>query len=184
MLLGIDVESGEAATLLGLILACMALVGWAIGARKAIRAPEVFAFLYVGLIAAWPSVWTDRRFLLPLVPIILLFASATLWQLSRPRRLVWLRWVGATLVPMIGIAWVARTAPGRLHCAAAYRVDNPCDAPGMGSLYSAAVWSRNNTRRMRSSRIENRLFYWYGHRRGDSYRYSSEPAEVIEGSKP
>ncbi len=166
---------------LGLAISAAALVGWAIRSRQRVRAPEVFTLLYAGLIAAWPSVWTDRRFLLPLVPIILLLSLAALWRLPpTPGR--WARWAAPAVIALFGLAWAAETVPDRLACAASYRSGRPCDPPANASLYDAARWVRDNT--PPDAIVANRkprLFFWYARRRGDLYPFSPDPVTVMEG---
>lgn len=178
---GTGTGSGALAAAIGVVIAAAALTGWANRSRRQIRAPEVLAVLYAGLIAAWPSVWTDRRFLLPLVPVLLLLALAALRQLPPvPRR--WAVWVAPAIIVLLGVSWVGRVAPDRIACVASYRTGTPCDAPANASLYEAARWVRDNT--PPDAIIANRkprLFYWHARRRGDLYPYSNDPATVIRG---
>ncbi|WP_419937496.1 hypothetical protein [Candidatus Palauibacter sp.] len=180
-LLGPGVGGDGFRTVLGLAIASAALAGWAIRSRRGVQTPELFALLYAGLIAAWPSVWTDRRFLLPLVPVILLLSLAALWQLP-PNRGRWARWAAPAVIALFGLAWTVKTVPDRLACAASYRAGRPCDAPGNASLYEAARWARDNTPpdAIMANR-KPRLFYWYARRRGDLYPFSSDPATVMAG---
>ena len=180
-LFGPGAGTGGIWTVLGLGVALAALVGWAIHARRGPRAPELFAVLYGGIIATWPSAWSDRRFLLPLMPVILVFAAAAVWRLPRgPGR--WLRWTMPAVLAAFGMAWIARTAPVRLECAASYTVGAPCDGPQWASFYAAANWARENTEP--DAIIANRkprLFFWQARRRGDAYPLSSDPDVVMRG---
>jgi len=167
-------------TAFGIGLAALALAGWAARARKSVPgAPEIFVVLYVGLIAVWPSVWTDRRFLLPLLPLLLLLASGFVAGFAGRVE----RWAPIALLAIIGIpsvAWVLARAPVRMDCAASYRAGAPCDLPANASLYEAARWARENT--PEGAIIANRkprLFYWYSHRQGDVYAFSADPSAVI-----
>jgi len=178
--LGAEGGTTTVLTVFGIGLASLALAGWAVRARRAVLgAPEAFVVLYAGLIAVWPSVWTDRRFLLPLLPLLFLLAVSFLSDLDWPIR----RWAPIAVVAVIGIpsaAWVVARAPVRLECVASYRTGMPCDPPANASLYQAARWARENT--PEGSIIANRkprLFYWYAHRRGDVYAFSADPATVI-----
>ena len=168
-------------TVLGLAIVAAALAGWAIRSRRRVRTPELFALLYTGLIAAWPSVWTDRRFLLPLLPVILMLSFSALRRLP-PNRGRWAGWVAPAVIALFGLAWTAETVPGRLACAASYRAGRPCDPPANASLYDAARWARDNT--PPDAIIANRkprLFYWYARRKGDLYPFSPDPATVMAG---
>lgn len=179
--LGPGTGTGGGALVLGFVIAAAALAGWAIRSRRKIGTPEVFTVLYAGLIAAWPSVWTDRRFLLPLVPVLLLLAVEALRQPSPVSRR-WLAWSGPALIVLCGILWVGRTAPGRIGCVASYRTGIACDPPANASLYEAARWALDHT--PPDAIIANRkprLFFWYAQRRGDLYPFSNDPSTVIRG---
>ena len=180
-LFGPGAGTGGVWIVVGLGVALTALVGWAIHARERPRAPELLVVLYGGIIATWPSAWSDRRFLLPLMPVILMFATAAVWRLPRAPRL-WLRWAMPVVLAAFGISWIARTAPGRLECAASYVVGAPCDGPQWASFYDAGIWARENTES--DAIIANRkprLFFWYARRRGDAYPLSSDPDVVLRG---
>ncbi|WP_419935569.1 hypothetical protein [Candidatus Palauibacter sp.] len=173
--------AGGGGAALGLVVAAAALAGWTIRSRERLRAPEVFAVLYAGLIAVWPSVWTDRRFLLPLAPVILLLALVAVWRLPLPAGR-WLKWAAPVVIAAFGVAWVTDTGPGRVACAASYRTGDPCDPPANASLYEAARWARDNT--PPGAIIANRkprLFFWYARRKGDLYPFSGDPAAVMRG---
>ncbi|WP_419948681.1 hypothetical protein [Candidatus Palauibacter sp.] len=180
-LLGPGGGAGSGGIALGFVVTAAALAGWVIRSRARLAAPEVFAVLYAGLIAVWPSVWTDRRFLLPLMPVVLLLALAAAWQLPAPAGR-WLRWAAPAVIGAFGLAWVANTGPDRIACVASYRAGDPCDPPANESLYAAARWARDNT--PPEAVIANRkprLFFWYSRRRGDLYAFSSDPAVVMQG---
>lgn len=194
---------------LGLLVAGLALGGWVSRATSRLGYPEAFAALYVGLMALWPAVWTDRRFLLPLLPLLFLYAAAgagrvaaaALARLGRlrgeamptrgrrdgpPRGLGGARPVAVALTALLlavpAVAWAAATAPERVRCVARYRSGAPCDLPAMASFYEAARWARAHTEP--EAVIANRkptLFYWYSRRKGDVYRYSAEPSLVMRG---
>lgn len=195
---GIRGASGTAWTLGGLLLAGLAAAGWIRRCRDRIGTPELFAFLYAGLISAWPSVWTDRRFLLPLLPLLLLYALEA--AAAGARRL---RAAGegtgsveggvgrsaalgagalALLLAVPALVHAVRTVPDRVRCFSAWRAGEPCVAPAQASFYAAARWTRTNT--PADAVVANRkprIFWWIARRRGDVYPYSSEPSVVISG---
>ncbi|MDX1393961.1 MAG: hypothetical protein R3195_06215 [Gemmatimonadota bacterium] len=182
-LIGAEGPPSTAIVALGLLFALVALLGWARRARDGLGVAEVFVLLYVGLIAVWPDVWTDRRFLLPAVPLLGIFAVGYLASLPERvpepiRRLAPL----ALLLLVAGPAlwWTAGRVPERLECLALYRTGSPCDTPALASLYAAASWARENT--AEDAIIVNRkprLFWWYARRQGDLYPYSPDPAVVL-----
>ena len=182
ILMGPGNGSGGGGIILGVTMASAALLGWTAAARSRLGAPEVFTVLYFGLIALWPSVWTDQRFLLPLLPVVLLLSLSALWRLPLRPAGRWLRSAVPVVVAIFGIVWIANVIPGRVACLASYRTDRPCDIPASASLYASARWARENT--PPEAIIANRkprLFYWYSRRRGDVYPFSADAATVMEG---
>ncbi|MCG8468091.1 MAG: hypothetical protein MJB57_07745 [Gemmatimonadetes bacterium] len=76
---------GRPAMVVGVLLSALALLGWVTRTRRAFGAAECFVLLYSGLIAVWPDVWTDRRFLLPVFPLLLLLIFEAIGRLGRAR---------------------------------------------------------------------------------------------------
>ncbi|MCG8467221.1 MAG: hypothetical protein MJB57_03295, partial [Gemmatimonadetes bacterium] len=178
----LGVEDGPAVLMLalGLAFAGLALAGWVERARRSLGAFEIFALLYVGLIAIWPEAWTDRRLLLPLLPVLLLLSVEYVDR--RGGRARWGQACIGLLVAVPSLTWVIQKAPERIECVAAYRAGSPCEAPAFASLYAAARWVRDNT--PQDAIVANRkprLFYWYSGRRGTVYPYSARPDVVIRG---
>lgn len=189
---------------LGLLVSALALAGWILRAVREAGVAELFALLYAGLIVLWPQVWTDRRFLLPLLPLVLLYA--TLATATAASRLAGREgpgepesdgspstarpggrpaWAGALVLALLlagpGLADAIGRVPDRIACVAAYRAGDPCLFPQLASFYAAARWAGENTDP--DAVVANRkpsLFYWFSERKGDVYRYSSEPALVLE----
>lgn len=185
--------SGPAAAIGGLLLSGMAAAGWLRRCLERVGTPELFAFLYVGLISAWPAVWVDRRFLLPILPLLLFFALDAAGAAGR--RLTSGQGEGhrgsaaaapagllVLLLAVPGLVHAGTTAPERVRCLAGWRSGSPCVAPAQANFYGAARWVGQNT--PADAVVANRkprLFYWIGRRRGDVYPYSSEPSVVIRG---
>jgi hypothetical protein len=69
---------GWALAVLGLLVTGLALWGWVSRLLRAPGGAELFVPLYGGMILLWPSVWSGERFLLPLLPLLLLYAGRTL----------------------------------------------------------------------------------------------------------
>ncbi len=172
------------ALLAALVVAALALIGWARQARD-IEIVPAFTFFYAGLILVWPDVWTDRRFLLPLVPLILYHAvSGGRWvfDFARVRRPVW-------VIPALGAALVVLTLPGHVgsvsdsqRCQSLYRRgdDLACYGPAMRSFARAAEWVGANTP---ASAVvvsrKPRLFYVFSGRRSVIYPYTSDDQAML-----
>ena len=65
--------SGAARTLLFVLLAALALGGYVRCLRSRLTVRELFGPLYFALIVVWPVAGGDQRFLLPLLPLFLLY---------------------------------------------------------------------------------------------------------------
>ncbi|MGH7573899.1 MAG: ArnT family glycosyltransferase, partial [Longimicrobiales bacterium] len=57
-----------------LLLFALAAVGWARSMRRP-GVAELFLPLYLGLLLAWPAVWSGERFLLPALPLLLFYSG-------------------------------------------------------------------------------------------------------------
>lgn len=175
---------GTWTTLLGLAVAGLALAGWLAKGRDRLGVTELFTFFYVGLIAVWPEVWTDRRFLLPVLPLLLLYAAGAVeragkrWDLPGRRALAG---VTAAVLAVPALHSAGTRAPERLRCLQAYRAGSPCVPGPWKSFLDAARWSRDEL--PPDSVVVNRkprIFYWISGHRGRVYRFTSEPELLLE----
>ena len=172
------------AVLAALLLIALALVAWVRGIRK-FRVLELFVALYAGLIFVWPQVWTDRRFLLPLLPVLYVLAAAgIIWcfDFLRTKRRVW-------ALPVLGMLLVLLTLPDHVRsvgfnqtCMRFYRQGDSlsCYPPPWRAFVQTAEWVRENT--AEESIVVSRkprLFYYFGGRRGDVYPFTTSDQEML-----
>ena len=68
----------------GIVMVGLAVSGWVARVRVSPAAAELFVPLYLGLILVWPEVWSGDRFILPLYPLILLYAGESVARAARP----------------------------------------------------------------------------------------------------
>jgi hypothetical protein len=188
--LGLDASgrgAGPVSLVTGVLVTGLALAGWVGRARDRLGPSELFVFFYVGLIAVWPSVWTDRRFLLPVLPLLLLYAALGAGRMST-------RLAGATdggargigagilagVLALLGVVDTAGKVPDRFACQMAYSTGEPCISPAYRSFYAAARWAGENTPvdAVVSNR-KPRLFFLHARRRGFVYPYTSEPELLL-----
>lgn len=169
----------------GVALSALALFGWLRSAVRSLTVAHLLVAIYLGLILLWPTVWTDRRFLLPILPLLLVFGTLGAGALLET---VGAR-VGPVLVLLVGgvvvassLVSVASVVPGRVACQASYRAGTPCDRPQYAEFYAMARWAAEYT--PAGSIIANRspaTFFLFSRRQGDLYPYSRDPAVVLRG---
>lgn len=75
-------DLGGATTALGIGLAVAAAAGWLRRVRSGPGVAEGFAFLYVGLMLAWPPQGASERFALPLLPLALFWGCESVARLA------------------------------------------------------------------------------------------------------
>ena len=170
--------------LAGLAILALAVVAWVRRIRQG-RALEWFTLLYVGLICIWPQVWTDRRFLLPLLPILLLYAfDGLVWcfEFARARRPGWVLPATGGLLLVLALPHHVRGVRFNQECLRYYRQGDElaCYPPPWRAFVESAYWVRDNT--AADAVVVNRkprLFYYFSGRRGDVYPFTSDAERVL-----
>lgn len=71
-------QSNKPGIALAFLVAILAAIGWIRRLRHA-QVSELFLPLYIGLLLAWPAVWSGERFLVPALPLLLFYAGEA-WQ--------------------------------------------------------------------------------------------------------
>ncbi len=167
-----------------LLLVALALVAWVREIRK-VQVLELFVAAYAALIFLWPQVWTDRRFLLPLLPVLFVLAAAGVawcFDFVKARQPVW-------VLPVIGALFVLLAMPDHVrsvkfsqNCMKFYRQGDAlsCYPPPWRAFVEAADWVEANT--AADAIVINRkprLFYYFGRRAGDVYPFTSDDAAML-----
>jgi hypothetical protein len=167
-----------------LLLIALALVAWVRGIRGQ-RALELFVFLYVTLIVLWPEAWTDRRFLLPLLPVVfVLGASGLQWCLDflRVRRTAWSLPVFGAILVLLAVPGLVVSIGFNQRCMRIYRQgDEFACYPGPWRAFAeVAEWVREN---IPEDAIvvgrKPRLVYIFSGRRGDVYPFTTQDDEML-----
>ncbi len=179
---------GGVAVSVGAALVTLAVTGWVLRLRReGAGAAEVFAPLYLGMILVWPEVWSGERFLLPLYPLLFLYAGEALVPAARR--------LGRLAVPSAAAAsWlvVALPAlPGAVRLAADARVCRrvvettddvfECHAQGFREFREAATWAGANL--PAGSVVLNRkprIFFLLGRTPGRVFPFTSDPAALLD----
>jgi hypothetical protein len=143
-------RTGGFSLLLSLTVIGLAAAGWA---RQLIRrrfgVAELYLPLYLGLLCIWPAVWSGERFLLPALPLILMYAGMTLhWLATRIGPAAGLAagltaTIAVVLLQVPGVQ--AQFSAGR-QCTMLYRMGDPyaCLAPEWRDYFDVAVWSERH----------------------------------------
>lgn len=124
----IGARSTTAAVILGVLVVLLSIAGWALRLRRA-GVAELWLPLYMGLVLIWPSEWSGERFLLPVLPMMLVCTAQVVAMAGR--RVGQPVLMGAGLAGALIIAGIPRTVQEMgfaAQCRAAYTADNlyPC----------------------------------------------------------
>lgn len=164
------------AWVLGIVLAGLLLAGVASDVRR--RDPlAVYLALYLVVCLLWPQVWTDVRFLVPVIP--LLFRAVFTGVLLAARRLA--QWSSALPARRIASALLAVVVVANLAGDRALAEQLGQYPPNWRSFLLAAEWIRQNTDP--STVVASRKVYQMhlvSQRKSVGYRFGP-PAEVIAG---
>ena len=139
--------AGAASLLLSAGTLLLALAGWVRRiVRRRIGVAELFLPLYAGLLLVWPAVWSGERFLLPILPLLLVYAwAAAAWLASRVRPVA--RPIAGALATA-GIAlWMVPGIQAQVQvgsqCTMFYRMGDPyaCLTPEWRDYFDVAEWA-------------------------------------------
>ncbi len=187
-----DTTSGGILALIGLLASTLCLWGFFSQARQKLLLSHVYMVCYLGVALLWPSVWSDFRFLLPVLPLILgVFLSGTfslsgiLWKL-KPKA------IGTLLVAFSALTalWIVFAGiPGQVTNTMAYlRGDEFAGYPeAYVTFFQAADWVKANTEP--NAVVITRkptLFYLRAERQSFIYPFSPVPeslASAIEKNR-
>jgi hypothetical protein len=175
-----------AVALLGIAVLALALWGWTLRVRMGAGVAELFLPLYVGLILVWPEVWSGSRFLLPVVPLVLLYAGEAARYAALPLGkglATAVLAVGVLLLALPAIpAWL-RIADASADCRRMADLGDvfACHSPSVAAFRDAAAWSGANL--PADAVVLNRkpsMFYLLGGRPGRIFPFTEDAAPFLE----
>ncbi|MFO7893289.1 MAG: hypothetical protein R6U63_06135 [Longimicrobiales bacterium] len=145
---------------------------------------ELFAVLYIGLLLVWPEQWASDRFLIPVLPVLLVYAAKGTEVIPgrAARRVVR---VGA-LLAVLGLAVTPSLAlwTGAAECRSAVQREGTvfaCLPPSERAFLELAEWSRD---RLAEGAVvvsrKPRLWYWHSGYPGQVYPFSRDRSRVLE----
>jgi len=164
--------------------ALLAIYGWA----RRLRRPGVAEFflpLYIGLLYAWPAVWSGERFLLPALPLILYYAGRGLIELGRRVRVfrtVPVAAVATALLIIIALPVLVTNVRWGMMCTRMYQLGDryPCHMPRWKDFFAMAeLLPRALPEDAVVLSRKPRLLYALGDRRGANYPMFREPDSLF-----
>lgn len=161
-----------------------ALVGWA----RRLRAPglaELFLPLYLGVVLAWPGPWAADRFLLPVLPLVLVLAAEGAEPLLRrrfagPARALAFALVLAMSAPPLLTQWrLARDCR-----AAAVEFPSRCFHPEVRAFLALAAWTRDRLPEDAAALSRKPTFlYYFGGVPGRAYPFTNRPGALLAAAQ-
>jgi hypothetical protein len=178
LLIGASPPAALAASIAVLLLATL---GWA---RRITRpgVAELLLPLYLGLLLAWPAVWSGERFLLPAMPLLLFYAGDALIagiERLRPRAGLLAGTVVVAIVAVAAMPAVADAVRIGSYCRSLYRAGDPY--PCLGAEWRDFFDTAKMAERVLPEDAvvlsrKPRLFYGLSGLRGRNYPMSPEPS--------
>jgi hypothetical protein len=172
------------ALLASLLILALAAVAW----LRDMRRPSVPALLtaaYVLAVLLVPEIWLDRRLLLPILPMVFLYAAEGLvwcFEFVRYQRPRWAVPLAAVVLVLVALPHQARAVKFGRACSESYAAGDrlACYPPPWRAYAQAGEWVRQNTP---ADAIivspEARLFYLFSGRRGMVFPRSSNDEEML-----
>lgn len=174
------------ALVLGAGLLLLAAAGWAMRLRRA-GVAELWLPLYLGLVIIWPSEWSGERFILPVLPMLLVCAAEGVrWGGRRIGQPVMLS-AGLTGVLLVaGLPGTTSEIRYAADCRTAYGPENryPCLPQNWLDYLNLAAASRGNL--PPGSAVLSRkptLFWAQSGYRSRTYPFSADPDSLIAAAR-
>ncbi len=178
-------SEGATLEILGILLVVLASWGWWKRVTTRPTAAELFVPLYAGLILVWPEVWSGDRFVLPLYPLLLLYAGESLRRVAKPLGPAGVRAVlsaGVLILLLPALPGWMSTAGQAAECRRIAGGGDPlrCNGPGFVEFRDAAAWAGENLPEgsIVLSR-KPRLHYLFGGPSGRTFPFTRDPDQFL-----
>ncbi len=128
----------------GGVLVVLALAGWVRRLGRA-GAAELFLPLYAGLLLVWPATWSGERFLLPILPLLLVYAGETVRDGAAVVRMpAWAGMAAAGALALVVLPGTAQRVRDGARCTGAYLDGDPlpCLTPVWHDLMAVPMMAR------------------------------------------
>lgn len=146
----------------------------------------LFAVLYAGMLLVWPETWASERFLIPLLPVLLVYAAEGVAVLPQAgvRRAV--RGVAVVAILGLGVPSSLTLWSDAADCRAAVRERGflACLRPDQQAFISLAQWSRG---RLPDDAVvisrKPRQWYWFSGYPGQVYPFTLDRTRLLEEAR-
>jgi len=172
----------------GAVLSLLVLLGLVRSLMHGIGLLEVYVPVYMGVLLIRPEVWSDVRFIMPLVPFFLLYlADGAAFSLGWLRAGLFnagvIRTAALLLVALLGVIVQVRLVPDNLNMIGRYmRGERYAGYPAAWrSFFQAGDWVRENTPEQSVITVRKlRLFYIHTGRRVIGYPFTTDADSVLD----
>jgi len=170
---------------LSLVVTGLILIGIYVLIKNRVGLTEFYLLFYLGIALIWPSVWSDRRFLIPVIPFLIFpFVLGIKTILGKMISHFW----PILFVPLLSLLVLANLQvllsqiPENLRLLSQYRKGEVMAgySPDWFNYYKAAEWVKSNT--LSSSIVMSRkpsLFFLRSERKGICYPFTSNPKQIL-----
>jgi hypothetical protein len=175
--------SGNAFLVLSFGLMLLTGIGWIRNFALPTRFLSFYLLFYGGIICMWQTQWTSLRFIVPILPFLIILVLLGLETVSRFVLRIFSKGKESEFLKT-GIIWSLAALLAFLNGCGQLRLLNENNALTADwiNFYRCADWVRVNT--PKDAIVVSRKpepFYLRAHRRGFVYPFSTNPEEVIDG---
>ncbi|CAA9374162.1 MAG: Permease of the drug/metabolite transporter (DMT) superfamily [uncultured Gemmatimonadetes bacterium] len=166
----------------GVAVVGLAAAGWALRVSRA-GVAELLLPLYLGLVLVWPAEWAGERFILPVLPVLLLYAAEAVAKgTSRVGAARAAGVAGTAVVLLMALPAQKAAASGGSHCRAEFRRGEPfpCVRPPWQDFFHLAGQARGTL--PEGSVVLSRkptLFWAFSGYPSRTYPFSAEPDTLL-----
>lgn len=172
---------------LSLVASLLVLAGLGRRMRRGFGILEAYFLVYLAIVLLWPEAWSDVRFIVPVIPLLLLYLSEGAGLVaSLPARgddiaVRAAAWTAAAVISISGAAQLAR-APENFKMLADYAHGDRYAGyyPNWRTFFEAADWVKANTPEDAVVTVRKpSLFHVWTGRKVDGYPFSTDPDTVL-----
>ena len=189
VILGSEVldREGTAVKVFSVAATVLLVAGLAVRLVRGYSFLEIYTLVFLGLVLLWPEVWSDVRFIMPLVPLILFYLAEGVALIMRPllpdmaAAGIWVA-SAACLAALSGLGTQLWRAPDNLAMLGHYfHGDRYSGYPtAWRNFFEAADWVKENTPQTCVVTVRKPgLFYLYTGRRVDGYPFTANADSVL-----